>query len=298
LLGFDGLVESTFDAIAGGDLLAEVAGIVAMAATELTRLIADLSHWARDDVGTMAPSDAYVHRHDGLPQRRDPLVLDHLRVRLLQISSVPQRLLSLLTGRPMLGGEATAFAAVVLVTDQLIEAQAAFRLIGTMLETAEVDRALFAHRSNRGFATSSELTDLLSIDFEMDRDEAVALVERIVVEATEAGGEATTLRTEQIDEIALRVRGQEVGIEPEMLAKVLSPKRFVERRDHPGGPAPSAVRQSLEREAFAVRRDEEWLRAKRDGLAAAAESLRSRADEIASDPDAVIRRRGRIKSAE
>jgi argininosuccinate lyase len=290
LLGFAGPIESTFDAVASADVLAEIAGIVGMMATELTRMIADLLFWARDDVGTMAPTDAYVHGNDSQPQRRDPLVLDYLRVRMLELSVTPQRLTLLLSNRQMLGGEASSYESFELVEQQLSDAAETLDVLGEMLATADVNRALFAHRTNRGFATSSELADLLSIDFEIPRDEAVQLAERVVVEATEAGGEATTLKTEVIDGIALKLRGVEVGIEPETLAKVLSPKRFIERRDHPGGPAPSAVRASLERETFAANRAHGWVNDTRAALATAAAALEERAADIARDPASALRR--------
>ncbi|HEX5165076.1 MAG TPA: hypothetical protein VFV93_06750, partial [Thermomicrobiales bacterium] len=95
---------------------------------------------------------------------------------------------------------------------------------------------------------------------------------------------------EVIDGIALKLRGVEVGIEPETLAKVLSPKRFIERRDHPGGPAPSAVRASLERETFASNRARGWVNATREALAAATTVLNTRASEIARDPETALRR--------
>jgi argininosuccinate lyase len=280
LLGFGGPIESTFDAIAGGDVVAELAGVVALMATELVRLVADLAHWARDDVGTMAPSDAFVHRNDSQPQRREPQILDHLRVRLMDVGGVPQRLTSILTSRSMLGGEATAMECFRLVERQCVLGTETIEVLGAVLSTAEVNRSLFANRAHRGFATSSELVDLLSIDYQIPRDQAVVLVERIVTETIEAGGDATTLRTELIDQIALRTRGVEVGIEPETLAKALAPKRFLERRDHPGGPAPSAVRQSVERETFAVRQDRIWLEDRRRRLDEAAATLMARSSEL------------------
>lgn len=290
LLGFDGPVESTFDAIASADVFLEIANIVSMMAIELTRLLADLLFWARDDVGTMAPSDTYVHGNDAQPQRRDPVVLDHIRTQLLEVAGVPQRLMMQLSGRQMLGGERSNYSVFSLVETQLTSAVETIEILSDVVSTADVNRALFAHRANRGFATSSELADLLSIDFKIPRNEAIELAQRVVVEATEAGGEATTLRTEVIDGIALKLRGVEVGIEPEMLAKVLSPKRFVERRDHPGGPAPSSVRTALERETFAANRDTSWSSERRTALSTAAEALTARADAIASDPDAALRR--------
>jgi argininosuccinate lyase len=161
LLGFEGIVASTFDAIAGADVLVEPLSIASLAALESSRLVADLSFWARDDVGLMTPGDEFVHAPDVQPQRRDPLVLDHLRVRLAELAAAPGALVALQIGRQMLGGDATQFATFFDIERQLAAAVETYRLLAAVLRTAVVNRSLFAHRAHRGFSTSSELADLL-----------------------------------------------------------------------------------------------------------------------------------------
>ena len=58
LLGFDGLIENTCDALASGDVFMELSNLVSTLAVELSRLVADLQFWARDDVGQNADGDA------------------------------------------------------------------------------------------------------------------------------------------------------------------------------------------------------------------------------------------------
>ena len=98
---------------------------------------------------------------------------------------------------------------------ELAAASDTYALLTRVIETSEVDRAGFAARANRGFATSSELADLFTIDCKLTPDEAQRVAERVVSEATEAGIDATTLKPELIDQIALRELGRELGIEPE-----------------------------------------------------------------------------------
>src|SRR5688572_28049063 len=136
----------------------------------------------------MAPPDQYIHGNDSQPQRRDPLVLDHRRARMMDIASAPQQLTLLLAGRQMLGGEASAQRLFLLVEEQIALVIESLDVLRDVLATADVNRAWCAPRSNRGFATSSDLADLLAIDLEIPRDEAVRLAARVVVEATEAGG--------------------------------------------------------------------------------------------------------------
>jgi argininosuccinate lyase len=284
LLGFDAVIDSTFDALAAHDVFTEVGSHVAVLAIEVSRLVADMQHWSRDDVGLLIPGDEYLHAGTSQPQRRDPAVLDHLRVELAALAAMPGHLAVLLSGSQMLGTEQTRQRAFEVVDDALANAAKVGRLLAAVLRSAVVNRAMLAHRTNRGFATSSELADLLTVDYKLPRAQAYALAEQIVIEATEAGGEATTLKPELIDSIALRTIGRELGIEPELLARCLAPKRFVERRDATGAPAPHAVSAALDRETFSARRDGSWLSDRRARLDTARHVLHARAEEIARDP--------------
>ena len=297
-LGFDGLIDNTFDAIAATDDLTEIASVVAGTAVELSRLVNDLNYWARDDVGLIVPGDEYVHHVRIQPQRRDPLVLEHLRLSLAAQAASPQALVTQLVGRQMLGTMSSRLAATFAVVELLRDARASYRLLARVLSTLAVHRSMVAHRSHRGFSTSSELADLLAIDFRFPADQARSLAERVVLEWTESGGEATTLTSEFIDEVALREVGREVGIEPETLAKCLSPKRFVERRDVPGGPAPAAVTAQLDRATFSVNHDRGWQRERVQALADARERLDARCRALAADPAGALRHQAPRPSGE
>ncbi|HBY45318.1 MAG TPA: hypothetical protein DEG70_03560 [Chloroflexi bacterium] len=289
-LGFDGVIDNTFDAIAATDDLTEAPAIVAGVAVELSRLVSDLNYWARDDVGLIVPGDEYIHHVRIQPQRRDPLVLEHLRVSFATQAAMPQLLTSQLLGRQMLGTMTSRLAATTTVVDLLRDAATTYRLLARVLSTLAIHRAMVAHRSHRGFSTSSELADLLAIDFRFPANQARSLAERVVLEWTESGGEASTLTSEFIDEVALREVGREVGIEPEMLAKCLSPKRFIERRDAPGGPAPAAVTAQLDRATFSVNHDRGWWRERVEMLAAARGRLDARCRDLVADPAGALSR--------
>jgi argininosuccinate lyase len=289
LLGFDAVVESTFDALASNDLFTELVSVTASLGIESSRLVSDMQYWARDDVGLLIPGDEYLHAGTSQPQRRDPMVLDYLRAHLAELAAVAGRLGMLLFGQAMLGGEATRQRAFELTSESLVGAARAHRLLASVLRTAVVNRAMFAHRTNRGFTTSSELADLLMVDHHVPRELAYAVVERVVIEATEAGGEAARLKPEDVDAVALRMIGRELGIEPEVLARCLAPKRFVERRTSTGGPAPKAVTGLLDHETFSSRRDAGWRDERLEALRMSRAALLARASEIANDPTTVRR---------
>lgn len=282
LLGFDGLVEHTFDALASADVEFELVSIVAGTALELSRLTADLAAWSRDDVGTIVPSEEFVHSGGAQPQRRDPLVLEHLSVRLSHLASMPASLAMLTLGKPMIPGPATRQQSFHLVDDSLNELRMCSGMLGQVLRSIEVNRALAANRAHKGFATSSELADLLAVDCELPRNQAYLLAERIATEATILALGGMTLDTKLVDRLALEVVGREVGIEPETLGKCLSAKRFIERREVPGGPAPRAVRTMIEQEHVRRAQLQGWLADRETAIANAEKELQAALDRIQS----------------
>jgi argininosuccinate lyase len=183
----------------------------------------------------------------------------------------------------MLGGVATRIEAPLQLLDSLSHASETMQLTSVFAATLDVNRAMFANRTNRGFSTSSELAELLAIDLQIPANDAFAIVERVVAEALLAGQDATDLRTELVDRIALELIGRELGIEPELLSRCLAPKRFIERRDVFGGPAPRAVMESLEREHAQIRHDTEWSRRRTEQLDAAQARLQAHVAELAGD---------------
>lgn len=289
LLGFDGVIENTVDAVAGLDVMFEIVAITAVAAAESSRLISDIAYWSRDDVGLLVPGEEYVHAGTAQPQRRDPLVIDHLRSASTMLATTPSEMAAVALGQQGLGAEVSRLRAFVISHDQLTNATRMYRLVESVLRSAVVNRAMFANRTNRGFATSSELADLLMIDFDLPMRDAFALAERIVLEATDIGGDATTLTAELVDQIALRLLGKEIGIEPEMLARCLAPKRFIERRTATGAPAPHAVGQALENEQYAARRDWSWIADRRSAIEESRSALMGRVRDIIATPEALHR---------
>ena len=293
LLGFDAPLDNTLDALVASDVVGELLSIVALASQEATRFVNDLTYWARDDVAVFAPGPALIDPPDDEPQRRAPRVLSVLRARLAQHSAAIAELPTLLAGRVSAGDEATVLAQFTRVEHHLASAADTFALLTRVLESAEIDRAGFAARANRGFATSSELADLFAIDAKLPPADARRLAQLVVSAAIEGGIDATTLKPEFIDKIALREVGRELGIEPETLSRCLAPRRFLERRTAHGAPAPSAMRAALERESLAAGEMDAWLRARHEQTARAQAALDERYADIMADPAVAWRRRPR-----
>ena len=276
LIGFERVIENTLDAMAATDVVREMCGVIALQAGEAQRFVNDLAYWARDDVGLLRPGDEFVHRSTAQPQRNDPAVLSHLALELAELSD-PQGGFGWTT---MLGDERVALALTLRALDALDHVSAVLELLTRVVHSLVVERAASANRAQRGFPTASELADFFAMDHAMPYDQAVKLAEAVVTEALTLNIQAMHLTPELIDRVALRENSVELGIEIETLSRILAPRPFIERRADIGGPAPSAVRESLDRAALATRRERAWLQETRLSLEGARERLRERWAEL------------------
>src|ERR1700733_1172400 len=80
LLGFDGLQLNSFGAIASVDYLTEACSALMVSMINLGRFIQDLLLWSTAEFAYLTLSDAYVQISSIMPQKRNPVALEHVRV--------------------------------------------------------------------------------------------------------------------------------------------------------------------------------------------------------------------------
>ncbi len=77
LLGFEGLAENSYGAIAAIDYITESASVVAVAMVSLGKLVQDLLLWCTREFGFLRLADAFVQCSSIMPQKRNPVALEH-----------------------------------------------------------------------------------------------------------------------------------------------------------------------------------------------------------------------------
>jgi argininosuccinate lyase len=123
----------------------------------------------------------------------------------------------------------------------------------------EVNRAYLANRAGRDHTTTSDLADFLMLEEGIDPGAARNIALMTVRQAMSQGIEASGITPAMIDANALLVIGRELGVEIEAIGRALAPRRFLEKRVVPGGPAPDATRDYLDLERAKLLADERWV---------------------------------------
>ncbi len=259
LLGFDDVVNNSYDAIGGVDYALEGLAALTTCVLGLARLIHELLLWATREYGTLRIDDSFIQISSIMPQKRNPVVLEHLRARVGWVLG------SAATAQTLVHG--AAFGDTVDVEDELYEPLfrtfehgiAFLTLADAALASCQFDREKLAARATEGFTTATELADTLvrhqGLSFRQAHRVASTIVRR-------ANGEPQAVTTDLVAEAAVEALGPELGgtvrLSGDQLHSALDPWAFVRARTVVGGPAPETVLAHVEQMHEALRRDVAW----------------------------------------
>ena len=262
LLGFDGLVGNSTDAVSARDFLVETTAALAALSTTLSGLAEDLVVFS--NAGYVELDDAYASTSSIMPQKKNPDTMELVRGSTGDATAGLNALLSILKGLPraynrdLQRAHPHAFDAADAVTEATTVAAGA-------VATAEWDASALGAAADDGFSTATGVADLLAMEGLPFRTahELVALAAEGIDD--DAGPEATYAALETaagsvLDE-PLEARVDRAAVEA-----ALDPVESVASRDSVGGPAPSALAEDLGRLRERLDTHRTGLESRREGL--------------------------------
>ncbi len=245
LLGFEGLVENTYDAVSSADYLAEIASCCAVLATDLSRFIHDLLYWTTNEVASVRLDPSFIQVSSIMPQKRNPVALEHLRALLGKALAGASSAYLLLHNIPFGDVNDAGEQLQPVVHGQCDYMARALQLLEKLVRTASVDRETLERRANDGFSTSTELADTLvrqdGLKFRVAHQVVSALVNRSSAE----GRLWRQLTLAELNDAMLEKAGTPSSLTATELALAVNPAEFVRRRGNVGAPAVEQLRPYL-----------------------------------------------------
>jgi len=262
LLGFDGLAENSYGAIAAIDYITETAAVVAVAMVNLGKLVQDLLLWSTREFGYLRLADAFVQSSSIMPQKRNPVALEHVRILASRALGEAQAVLTCAHNTPFGDVNDSEDDLQPLVFTMLADARRALLLLAGALKTAQVDTVAMADRARRDFLTVTELADTLVRREGLSFREAHALVAEAVRVCGWRDDPATLAE-------ALRKLRPTLQLTRQEIEHCLDPQAFVQVRNLTGGPASEQTSAALERARAEQQRIEAWIASTEASLDAA-----------------------------
>ena len=245
LLGFNGIIENSYGAIAGCDYITSTYSSLKIGSINLGRFVQELITWTGFEVSQLDVPDGFVQISSIMPQKRNPVPLEHLRLKLSLCNGECDKIINTMHNTPFAdmndserevqseGHKAFNFMAKILP------------LLTGFIESIEINKKSINNRIKSSMATITELADSLvrleKISFRQAHDVAHHLSKELI------------LKNIALDEVDFnffrKVFEERIGSKPsitkQMFRKVCSPEYFVEVRGLPGGPSKKEMLKSI-----------------------------------------------------
>ena len=275
LLGFDAPTTNSYASIGGIDYFTEMLASTSVMLINVGRFVQDFLLLAMQEFDGIRLSHGYVQTSSIMPQKRNPVALEHVRV-------LASKALGQATG-VFISAHNTPFGDIndveddlqPLIANTLRDATRSLSLFAAALSTASFNTETLRRRAGEGFITVTELADTLVRRDKLPFRTAHQIVAGCVQRAIESQVE---LSYDLLQTVARTIIKRSVGLTPDEVSRALDPQNFVEVRVVLGGPAPEETRRAVAVERLKEKDDEQWFRARRAALDSYPQRLRTTVD--------------------
>lgn len=275
LLGFDGPTGNTYGSIATVDYLLEAAAAGAVTVVGVGRLLQDLLLWCTMEMGYLRLSDGFVQTSSIMPQKRNPVALEHARSLASKAFAQLQAIATSVHNTPFGDIVDTEDDLQPLTASAFRDAVRAVSLVAAAMAEATFDVPLMRGRAAMHGVSITELADTLSRDHGLPFRAGHAIAAKMVEGLSRNPGAPLP---DVLAWASREVLGRPIDIDADTLARILSPEHFVDVRRTLGGPNPDVTAAALQ-----------FSRARLDGDRHATTARRQRLDDAAAQRAAALR---------
>jgi argininosuccinate lyase len=277
LLGFSGPTGNTYGSIATIDYTLE--GLSATAATlvGLGRVVQDLLLWSTIEVGYLRLPDGFVQGSSIMPQKRNPVALEHAR-------AIGSKALGQITG-VILAVHNTPFGDIVDTEDDLQpliksafhDATRALRIVAAAMHDADFNVDKMRQRAGENWIAITELADTLVREQGLPFGQTHSIAKHLIARIQRDPGVPLAIA---FAEVSKDVVGRSLDYSEARLQELLSPEHFVRIRETLGGPAPAVTAVAVDASVAMLDEDQRWLAQQRTRLADTARLLKTEAARL------------------
>jgi len=277
LLGFEGLVTNTMDAVATRDFALETLADLTILMATVSRLCEELIIWSMSFVKFVTLDDAFCSTSSIMPQKKNPDTAEIMRAKSGSVFGAFSGALVITKGLPMSYNRDLQELTPSLWRG-LDDAGASLRLLADMLASASFDTRRMADEAGKGFSTATELADSLvrscGIPFRTAHN--------IVGRAVQKGDLSFATLERAAGEVGGGISLAAKGLTQKDIDRMLGVRYSLEQRKAPGGPAPDAVRTAITWRKKQYQHDAEITDKKHAKLSTAKEHLIAEARRMVS----------------
>ncbi len=270
LLGFDGMVENAYDAVASRDYIVEAASVLAVLDSNITRVVDSLIIWSTSEFGMIDMPDSYGYTSSIMPQKRNPgYFLESIRSKSARVTGDVAGAFCTLKGTTFAQSRDTSYEITIPLFRAFDETSSIVNVMRGVMGAMIVRAEEMERNCASEFSGSTEIANCLVEEIGLDFRSAYTVVANTVRQASERGLSPKDVNSAMIDVISTEVLGRPVGLTEAQVRMALDPRGNVEKKRTVGCPSKSEMARMLESrsEQLSVSRDTHQERLNRLTLA-------------------------------
>ncbi len=280
LLGYAGVMVSSHDSIGASDHQTDIAAALTSLGVNLSRVTHDLLFKATRESGAIRIDDSFIQISSIMPQKRNPVVLEHLRARLSRLLGMAQTIVIQCHNIPYGDTQDIEDEIEPTLFEALATAVAILELYESVFATLQLDVDHLLAEAAVGFTTVTELADTLVREAELPFRTAHHIVSQLVRAALTAGLDTADMTPDLLASVSAEILGEPLHLDEAVFARALDPVAFVEGRNSLGGAASVATSALLQTQAHKLGEDQSWLHTETQRLATAEQRLQHEVQQI------------------
>ena len=278
LLGFTAPTVNSYASIASIDYFTELLGATTALLVNVGKFAQEFLLMAMQEFDVIVLSDGYVQTSSIMPQKRNPVALEHVRAIASKGLGQTLGVFTAVHNTPFGDINDSEDDIQPLIYNAVRDANRAVSLLANTLKTATFKVETLRKRAGENFITVTELADTIVRRENLSFHIAHKIVARSVKDAIAANSEITH---KILQTAAREITGDELSLSAEDTTEAMSAENFVNIRTIYGGTAPKETRRALSVEREYEAADEQWFSTRTEFLEKAAGALKTTVDEIA-----------------
>jgi argininosuccinate lyase len=243
LLGFDGLLENSIDAVGSRDFIEETLGALTLIAVNLSRLAEDLIIWSSPDFGVVELPDEFTSTSSIMPQKKNPEVLEVIRARASIVLGNFVTVTAMVKSLP-----STYNLDFQEITPKLWESigivRASLDMLHKLMPKLKVTEDV-TEKALKSFVAATELANLLVRNYGVPFRSAHKIVGALVKALIEAKLTFADATPKMLAKAAMDATGIKLSVKAEDIKNLADPLKLVQACNVKGGPAPVEVKRAL-----------------------------------------------------
>lgn len=280
LLGFDGVRENTIDCVSSGDFALETTAALANLMVTMSRLAQDLYMWHTDEFGLVEIGDEFAGSSSMMPQKKNAYPFEYVRARGAHAIGEMTSAFGTLHNTNFQDLKDVEEEMVPPLLRSLEETERSLRLLDGTIRSLTIHRDRMAARAAAGFATATELAAVIHRTAGVDARTAHRVVGHLVLRAVQAERDPADIDAAMVADAAREILGRPIELSDEAVRSALDATSFVAAHAVHGGPAPAAVRASLDTARHRLDEQSGWSSQRRERLSAAETQLAARVSKL------------------